>query len=142
MHSLTLSLLAQKLFFLLCFLCLQDLSLFLSRFLLLLQGLLFRLIRLGFVNCLYEHPLVFVSIALGMAVEEVVEVLVDLLLLTVLAQQPTKYSLTTHPQHLCWHTGFSSSTALPNTSVSPLTLSIQVLSDTRPRMHLHCFTDN
>ena len=72
-----------------------------------------------------------------MAVQEVVQLLVDLLLLSVLPQQASQHTLAAHPQDLGRHARLASSLALSGAHVATLTLGIQVLAHARARMHGH-----
>merc|ERR1719163_2712054 len=90
--SLALSTEASRLLLLRCHLELLSLGLLAAGLLLLLQGLLLQLPLLHLVEGLHEHTLVLVSVTLGLAVEEVVHVLVDLLLLPVLAEETTQHA--------------------------------------------------
>merc|ERR1719428_108791 len=93
---------------------------------LLLQDLRLRLFRLGLVNCLYKHTLVLELVTLGFVVEVMVQVLVDLLPLAVLAQQPAQHALPAHPEHLLGHPRLFGPAALPHTSVPALALGSKV----------------
>merc|ERR1719215_1014554 len=135
--SLALSLLAQKFILFLRFLCLQDLCFFFTGFLLFLQGFLFSLISLCFVDRLHQHPFVLVRVTFSMPVKEMIEMLVNLLLLTVLSEQPAEDALSAHPQHLRWHTCFPGTSAFSDPRVTALTLGIQVFPNTRTGMHLN-----
>merc|ERR1719264_945397 len=89
--SLALCLLTELLLRLLRLLQLRNLCLLLASFLLLSQGLGLRLLRLHLMNRLDEHTLVLVRVTLGVAIEKMVDVLVDLLGLAVLAEQAAKH---------------------------------------------------
>ena len=91
---------------------------------------------------LHEHAFVLVAVALGVAVEEVVDVLVDLLLLAVLAEEPAQHALSAHPKHLGGHARLSCALALANAGVPTFALGIQVLPHTCPRVHLHRLADD
>ena len=74
---------------------------------------------------------------LGMAVKEVVQLLIDLLLLAVLPQQTSQHTLASHPQDLGRHARLAGSLALSGAHVATLTLGIQVLAHARAGMHGH-----
>merc|ERR1719261_415890 len=118
-------------FLLLCLLCLLQLCLLLACQRLLLEGLSLHLLSLFLVDSFDEHALVLVLVTLGLHIEEVVKMLVNLLLLTVLSEQPSQYTQTTHPEHLCWHPCFACSTALASTHVTTLALGLKILADAR-----------
>merc|ERR1719162_1759486 len=111
------------------FFCLHSLCFVLAGLSLLFQCLGLCLLSLGLVDGLHEHALVLVLVTLGFHIEFVVDVLVDLLLLTVLAQQPAKNTQATHPKHLCGHPCLAAAAALSCTIVATLALGIEVLAD-------------
>jgi len=77
-------------------------------------------IRLGLVDGLDQDALVLETITLSGHVELVVELLVDLLGLTVLAEQATEHALAAHPEDLGRHTGLLGTAALTHTHVATL----------------------
>ena len=109
---------------------------------LLLQGLLLHLLCLLGMDGLHQHSLVLVAVTLGVAVEVVVDSLVDLLLLSVLAEETAKDTLSAHPQDLRGHSCLTGTLALSDAGVSPLALRLQILSHSGARMHLHCLADD
>merc|ERR1719270_520432 len=112
------------------------------RLLLLLQCLCLLLLSFHLVDGLDQHALVFVGVTLCMAVKVVVEVLVDLLLLAVLAEQPSEHTLAAHPQEFRRHARLAPTTALARASVAALADGKEVLAHTRPRVHLDSLPDN
>jgi hypothetical protein len=98
------------------------LSLDLSSLCLLHQQLLAATLRLLGVDGLHQHSLVLELVTLGVGVQLVEQVLVDLLSLSVFSQQTTQHTQSSHPQHLERHTGVGSTLALTETSVSSLGL--------------------
>merc|ERR1719424_2028494 len=78
---------------------LLRLGLLLARLLLIQERLRLCLLGLHLVDRFHKHTLVLVAVTLGLAVEEVVQVLVDLLGLPVLPEQATENTLTAHPKH-------------------------------------------
>lgn len=75
--------------------------------------------------------LVLEDVTLGLQVELVVEVLVDLALLTVLAEHAAENALPPHPEDLGRHTSLSCTLALTGTGVTSLGLSSIVSTDAR-----------
>lgn len=71
-----------------------------------------------------HSTLVLESVTLGLAVEEVVEVLVDLTLLSVLGENTTENTLAAHPQNLNRHTGIGSTLTLTVACVAAVTASL------------------
>merc|ERR1740130_585022 len=130
----------QKLIFLGHLLLLLKLGFLLARCLLLLQSLCFCFFCLGFMDGLDKHTLVLVAVTLGLDVEEVVDVFVNLLLLAVLAQQPTEHPQAAHPNHLCWHPCLAGSAALACSLVAALALGFEVFAHARPGVHLDRLT--
>merc|ERR1719491_1041307 len=94
------------------------------------------LYSLCLVDGFNQHTLVLVLVTLGCAVEEMINVLVNLFGLPVLAQQTAKHTQTPHPKHLCRHACLTSSTTLAQTCMSSLSLGIEVLADPRSGVHL------
>lgn len=91
---------------------------------------------LGLVDELDENTLVLVHVPFCLLVKGVVNVLVYLLLLAVLSEQTTQYSLTTNPQHLARHTSIPRTLPLTNPSVSSLALGQMILSHSCTRVYL------
>ncbi len=89
---------------------------------LLLDVLLAQGLGLSGVDGLHEHTLVLVLVTLGVGIQLSVQVLIDLLLLSVLAQQTTKDSLASHPDDLQGHTGVGRTLSLTIAGVSSLSL--------------------
>ena len=67
---------------------------------------------LGLVDVLHENTLVLEDVTLGLEVELVVEVLVDLARLAVLAQESAEDTLASHPHDLGGHTGLRGTLAV------------------------------
>lgn len=80
------------------------------------------LLGLGLVNELHEDALVLEDVTLGLHVELVVEVLVNLAGLTVLPQQTPENTLAPHPHNLGWHTGLVGTLSLTGARVATGTL--------------------
>jgi len=84
----------------------------------------------------YGAPAACSTITFGTNIELVVQMLVDLFLLTVLAKKAAKNTQAAHPKNLGGHSCFTSTTALASTCVTALALGIKVLADSRTGMHL------
>merc|ERR1740121_2159044 len=121
---------------------LQQLGLLLTRLLLLLEGLGLDALRLHLVNGLDQHALVLVGVALRVAVEEVVHVLVDLLRLPVLPEEPPQDALPAHPQDLRRHPSLPCAPALADARVPALAPGLVVLAHPEARVHLHRLADD
>merc|ERR1719384_2395971 len=134
--------LLEHLLFLLVLLGLVGLGLFFSCLRLLFQGLLLDSLRFHLVNGLDQHALVLVTIALGVDIEVVVQMLVNLLRSPVLAQESPQHLLATEPQNLRGHSRLPCTLPLPNTSVAALPHCLLVLTDTEAGMHLDCLADD
>eukprot|EP00286_Rhodomonas_abbreviata_P013350 CAMPEP_0181319304 /NCGR_PEP_ID=MMETSP1101-20121128/17494_1 /TAXON_ID=46948 /ORGANISM="Rhodomonas abbreviata, Strain Caron Lab Isolate" /LENGTH=261 /DNA_ID=CAMNT_0023426883 /DNA_START=49 /DNA_END=835 /DNA_ORIENTATION=+ len=74
------------------------------------------------VDSLHQHSLVLELVTLGGGVQLAVEVLVDLLGLSILAKQPAQHSQSAHPQDLEGHTRIGLTLALSEAGVSALGL--------------------
>lgn len=109
-------------------------SLVLAGLRLFLQQLGLGVVSLLLVDELNQHTLVLVHVTFAFDVELVVDVTVDLLLLTVLLQKTTEDALTTHPQNLCRHTSLAGSAPLSGSAVTTLPLGGQVLADAGARV--------
>lgn len=86
------------------------------------------------VDVLHQDTLVLESVTLGLEVESVVHVLVDLAGLTVLLQQPPQNPHPSEPLDLGRHTGLGGTLSLTETSVSTGTLGGGVLPGTGTRV--------
>jgi hypothetical protein len=101
---------------------------------LILNGLGSELLSLSLVNVFHQDTLVLENITLGLEVQGVVQVLVDLASFSVLAEETTKDTHAAHPQDLTGHTGISSTLTLTVTHVATSTLSSGVLTNTETRV--------
>ena len=88
------------------------------------EVLLSDLLLLHLVDGLDQHGLVLELVTLGSDVEVVVDILGDLLGLSVLLEQSSQDSLSSHVEHLGWHTGVSGSSSLSLALVSALSLGL------------------
>ena len=103
---------------------------------LLSQFLLSLLFCLHLVDCLDQNSLVLKLVTLGCKVEVMVNVLGDLLSLSVLFEKSSENSLSSHPENLGWHSCVSGTLSLTNTSVSSLSLGFVHSLATRARVHM------
>lgn len=92
------------------------------------------LLRLLFVDELHQDALVLEHVTLGLHVQLVVQVTVDLLRVTVLLQQTTQHSHALHPQELDGHTRVGRTLALAESAVTSLAASLLVLAHTVTRV--------
>ena len=66
-----------------------------------------------------------------------VKILANLLGISILAEQTSEDSLTSHPQDLLWHTGILGTLSLTMTLMSALSLGLLVSLNARARVHVH-----
>merc|ERR1719253_774589 len=90
------------------------------------ERLLARLLALHLVDRLHEHALVLELVALRRLVQLLVQVVVDLLRLAVLAQEPPEDALAPHPQHLERHARVGGTLPLAEARVAALALRVEV----------------
>lgn len=83
---------------------------------------------------LNQRSLVLESITLGRLVQGVVQVLVDLAGISVLCQQSSQDTQSSHPQNLRRHTGVFSTLSLTETHVSTSSLGLLQSSSSRSRV--------
>ena len=93
------------------------------------------LLSLLLVDVLHQDALVLEHVTLGLHVQLVVQVTVDLLRVTVLLQQTTQHSHALHPQELDRHTGIGRTLALAETTVTSLAARLSVLAHTVAGVH-------
>merc|ERR1719191_2590024 len=86
------------------------------------------------VDVLHQDSLVLEDVTLGLEVKLVVDVLVELLLLSVLGQKSSEDSLASHPQELDGHTRVSGTESLTGSGVSALSSGFGVGSCTGSRV--------
>ena len=72
------------------------------------------------MDVLNQIVLVLELITLGCKIELVVHVLVNLLVISIFLQQSSEDSLSSHPDHLCWHSGVLGSLSFTETVMSSL----------------------
>lgn len=82
------------------------------------------------------------GVTLGELVELVVEVLVDLALLSVLGEQSSDDSLSSHPEDLLGHSSVGGTLSLTETGVSAGSLGLSKSSSSRSRVHGVRLSDN
>ena len=135
--SLLSSLLSNKSGGLLLPLLLHDAGLSLSGLGLLLQRLGLDGLSLSLVDGLNQDSLVLELVTLGLHVEVVIDVVIDLALLTVLAEESTENSLSSDPQDLGGHTSLLGTSALTRSHVTTLSLGSEVQSNASSRVDGH-----
>ncbi len=91
--------------------------------------------HLGLEDVLHEDTLVLELVALGLEVQLVVQVLVNLLGLPVAAQQAAEDALATHPDHLDGHTRIGRTLALTRAHVPALAARLQEELAAGTRVH-------
>ena len=105
--------------------------------------LLFLLVfTLLLVDLFNQDTLGLVTVTLGESVEVSIHVLVDLASLTVLSEESTKDTNTTHPQDLFGNTSVHGTVSLTVTSVITTGLGVVTNVDTRARVHHLMLLDN
>jgi len=100
------------------------------------------LLCLLLVDVLHKDTLVLENVTLGLQVELVVHVLVELLSLAVLGQHAAEDAHTTDPEELDWHTGIGSTLALTGTSVATLAAGLGVQSCAGARVNNNWLADD
>lgn len=100
------------------------------------------LLSLLLVDVLHEDTLVLENVALGLQVQVVVQVLVDLLSLAVLLEQPPEDTHPADPDDLAGHTGIGRTFPLARASVPTLAPSFLVLANAGTRVHRHRLADD
>ena len=90
---------------------------------------------LGLVDGLHENSLVLVHVTLGLEVEGAVQVLVDLFLLAVLAEETTEHAQTADPEELAGHTSLAGTLAGARAHVTAFALGLVHLADTGHGVH-------
>ena len=93
-------------------------SLDLSGFSLFFELLFSDLLLLHLVDGLNQYILVLEQVTLGGKVEMMVDILGDLLSLSILSQKSSKDSLSSHPEDLSWHSGVGGTLSLTIAGVS------------------------
>lgn len=83
---------------------------------------------------LNQDSLVLELVTLGSHVEKVIDVVIDLSLLTILAEQSTENSLSSDPQDLGGHTSLLGTSALAGAHVTTLSLGSEVQSNSGARV--------
>ena len=93
-------------------------SLDLSSLSLFFEELFSDLLLFHLVDGLDQYVLVLEEVTLGSEVEVMVDILGDLLGLSVLSQKSSKDSLSSHPENLAWHSGVGGTLSLTIAGVS------------------------
>jgi hypothetical protein len=105
----------------------EDISLF-------SESLGTNLFSLSLVDVFHQDTLVLETVTLGLEVELVVQVLVDLASFSVLGQETTEDTHTAHPDNLAGHTSIGGTLSLTVTHVTTVTLGSSTLEDTEARL--------
>ena len=108
-----------------------------SGFLLLFELLFTDLLLLHLVDGLDKNGLVLVEVTLGANVEVMIDILGDLLSLSVFSEESSKNSLTSHPEDLGRHTGGLLTLPFTHTGVSSLSLGLMHSLDAGSRVHMN-----
>ena len=95
------------------------------------------LLLLHLVDTLNKNRLVLELVTLGGKVEVMVDILGDFLGLSVLLEESSKNSLSSHPENLNWHTGVSGTLSLTEASVSSLSLGLMHSLASGSGVHVH-----
>lgn len=90
---------------------------------------------LSLVDSFNQNSLVLELVTLRLHVEMTIDVVIDLSLLSVLAEKASKDSLSSDPHDLSGHTGLSGTSALSETRVSSLTLGFEIQSNSGTGVH-------
>ena len=92
---------------------------------------LFRPLLLGLLlmDELHEDSLILKHITLSLKVEVVIQMSVDLLILSVLLEQPSEDSHAPNPQHFDRHSSVGRTLSFSGSGVSALTPSLGILAD-------------
>lgn len=109
---------------------------------LLLQRLLTGSLSLSLDDVLNQSSLVLEGVTLSSHVQVVVQVLVDLASISVLGQQSSQDSQSSHPNNLGWHTSVLGTLSLTVTHVSTSSLGLSVSSSSRSGVDGHWLLDN
>ena len=108
-----------------------------SGFLLLFELLFTDLLLLHLVDRLDKNGLVLVEVTLGANIEVMVDILGDLLSLSILLEKSSKDSLTPHPEDLNRHTGVSFTLSLTEAVVSTLPFGLMHSLDAGSRVDVN-----
>jgi hypothetical protein len=101
-----------------------------------------RLLGLLLVDKLHEHALVLEHVALGLEVQLVAEMAVNLLRLAIAAQQATKDAHSLHPEELLRHSGILGTFPLSHASVPALPPRLCILPHAGPGVHSNGLLDD
>jgi hypothetical protein len=108
-----------------------------SGFLLFLELLFTDLLLLHLVDRFNKNGLILIEVTLGADVEVMIDILGDLLSLSILLEKSSEYSLTSHPDDFLRHTGAGSTLSLTETVVSTLPLCLSHSSNAGSRVDMH-----
>ena len=98
----------------------------------LLESLFSLLVGLSGVDDFHQDLLVLELVTLSSLVQLLVQVSVDLLLGSVLSEHSSEDSHSSHPQDLEGHSGIGGTSSSTQTVMSSLSLSFELLSESRP----------
>ena len=99
-------------------------------------------LSLSLVDGLDQDTLVLKHVTLGSEVEEMIDVVIDLSLLTILAKKSTENSLSSDPEDLSGHTSLSGTSALAGALMATLTLGLEIQSNASSRVHSDWLLDD
>merc|ERR1719265_1571196 len=99
-------------------------SLDLSSFSLFFELLFSDLLLFHLVDGLNQHILVLEQVTIGCEIEMMVNILADLFGLSILSQESSENSLSSHPENLGWHSCVGGTLSLTVASVSSLSLGL------------------
>ena len=110
----------------------------LSSLLLVSELLLSDLLLLHLVDGLNEHRLVLELVTFGGEIEVMVDILVDFLGLSILLQESSENSLSSHPLDLLWHSCLSGTLSFTSAIMSALSLCLMDSRHSGSGVHVDC----
>lgn len=99
-------------------------------------------LSLSLVDSLNQNSLVLELVTLGLHVEVVINVVINLSLLSVLAEKTSENSLSSDPHDLGGHASLSGTSALTGSHMSTLALGFEVQSTASTGVHGHWLLDD
>merc|ERR1712189_110810 len=93
------------------------------------------LLSLLLMNVFHQNSLVFEHITLGLHVQVVVQMKIDLFLLSVFSQESPEDTHTVHPHYFLWHPSICCTMAFTKSLMTSLPLSLQVSSGASTTVH-------
>jgi len=100
------------------------------------------LLSLSLVDVFNKRSLVLEGVTLAQMVKLMVQMLIDLAGSTILYEQATQNSETTHPQNLAGHSGVGGTLSLTETHMTTLTSSVGEGTGSGAGVHGHWFLDD